>query len=128
MAGLQKPNSTSFKKGKSGNPSGLPKDPQAIAIQEARSQFLLATLSKMAASTRPELKAIIKDESQPAINVIFARVVVDATSGNNNARQVVLERLWGKPKEEIVVATKTTLEQSMQDRPIEELIEIARGA
>lgn len=120
---------TTFKPGQSGNPrGGVPATKDVLVVRQVRDEYLISSLYKMGAATKPTLQAIVKDPSSIMFDVMFAQCWLDAGKGNDKARQVIVERLWGKVSDQIAVDVKTTLKDSMADMPTADLVKLAQGA
>ncbi len=85
----------------------------------------MEALQKMGRMDRDNLSSIIKDPDTQMFDLIYANIVANAAKGEKDARQVMMERLWGKPKE-----TELTLpHQELLSRiPLADLVELARKA
>src|SRR5258707_605126 len=86
-----------FKKGQSGNPKGRPKTKGAL--QEFRTcsyEDFIRKLQKYGAFTVDEMEVELQRTDIPMFDLMFAKVVADAATGNAVARSVILERLWGR--------------------------------
>ena len=46
-----------------------------------------------------EINKLIKKEDTPSFQIIFGKVMIEATEGNLKAVDLLFTRLWGKPKE-----------------------------
>lgn len=95
-------NSGSFKKGISGNPSGLPKG--GLALRHAA-----------------------RERSLDALNVLI-KVMEDEGATNRDrayAANCVLDRAFGKPRQEVDMVDKTRRAEELSD---EQLVQIISGA
>jgi hypothetical protein len=103
MAKGKKTGGRDFKKGQRGGP-GAPKLPTEIkeAAKFCR-KTLQAKLKEMMVATTDELDALVKDKTQPAVNVIFARLISKAAKGDLACANAVLDRSVGKVKENIEI-------------------------
>ncbi len=120
---------SAFKPGQSGNPRGYrPATKEVKAIRLMRDEYLVTQLYKMGTETKPVLQAIIKNPESIMFDVMFAKCWLQAGDGNDRARQVIVERLWGKVSDQVAVDVKTTLKDSMADMPTEDLVKLAQGA
>ncbi len=73
------------------------------------------------------MKARVQDPNAKMFDVIFGRILYDASQGKSDARNVLLERLWGKVKDNDMHSVPFAAEQELMNRiPITELIELAR--
>lgn len=115
-----------FKPGVSGNPGGRPKDPVVKAIRETTLRDFLKKLQELGKKSKDEIELIVEDSKTPMFDLVFARILVDAANGKSDARQVLLDRLWGKVKEMDITANFSAEHELMRSIPIVELIELAR--
>lgn len=116
-----------FPKGVSGNPGGKKKiAPEIKAFQETTYKDFIAKLQIFGTWPSADLIKLIDDPQTIVFDKIFARILVDAGEGKSDARQVLIERLWGKVKE-MEATTAFAAEQEMMKRiPISELVELAK--
>ncbi len=116
-----------FKPGQSGNPGGKKKqDPEIKQFRETTYKDFVTGLQKYGDMDKAQLKAEVRRPDIRAFDLIFARVVDQATDGEKDARAVLLDRLWGKPKETEFGAIA---HQELLSRiPLSDLIELARKA
>ncbi len=117
---------TQFKKGKSGNPGGgKALSAEVREFKKTSYEDFCNGVQAYGEMTKKNLKAEIKRDDIRAFDLIFARVVDQAGEGEKDARAVLLDRLWGKPKETDIVPFAA--EQELMKRiPIAELVELAR--
>lgn len=115
-----------FAKGNNANPGGRPKlDPKTKEFKKTSYEDFCNGVQTYGEMSKDELKAEVKRKDIRAFDLIFARVVDQASEGEKDARAVLLDRLWGKPKETDIVPFAA--EQELMKRiPITELIELAR--
>lgn len=115
-----------FQKGVSGNPGGgRKKDPLIKQFQDTTYKEFVESLQLYGKMKREQVAAIAKDPETKMFDLIFVNIVAKAAQGDKDARAVLMDRLWGKPKE-----TDLNLpHQELLSRiPIEKLIELAREA
>jgi hypothetical protein len=92
--------STSFKKGQSGNPSGLAKDAGKLQAKEQAKQAIADLQAAMRALTplaAERLEAVLRNDKAPAAAV-------------TKAIEIVFDRGWGRAKETIDLNAKMSLE------------------
>lgn len=119
---------TQFKKGLSGNPSGRPKrDPFISAVKETTYKEFITALHKYGNLTRKEIAQELARPNATMFEVMFGQIVASAARGDKEARQVLLERLWGKVKEHLEIET-SPLKDAMKRKSTEELLEIIKTA
>ena len=82
-----------FKPGKSGNPNGRPK---SVKIFRDLTETILAEPFEDAIGLYPQYKGISKGE------VILRQLVNKAAYGDHTATKELLDRLLGKPKQQMV--------------------------
>lgn len=91
-----------FPKGKSGNKGGRPKKNPIIAkFKETTYEDFIFQLQRYGVLTKDQMKEDLKRPDCTMFEHIFGRIVIDAAQGEKDARQVLLDRLWGKVKEKI---------------------------
>ncbi len=118
---------TQFKKGVSGNPSGRPKADKTVRqFQETTYKDFISKLQLFGGMAKSELKQVVDDPSTAVFDLIFARILYDAMAGKSDARQVLLDRLWGKVKEMEATNTFFSEQEVLRQIPIKELIELAK--
>lgn len=89
-----------FPKGSSGNPGGRNKiDPEISKFKQMTYQDFIDKLQEFGALNTTQLKAVVENKETPVFQLIFARILFEAQKGNMKAMQMLLERLWGKPKD-----------------------------
>ncbi len=100
MANHSPPDEFKFKKGQSGNPGGRPKVPDEIKkLRQMTYQEFLDALQKYGVMTREDVEAHLKRKETTCFEHIFGKVIIDACDGEKDARNLLIERLWGKVKE-----------------------------
>lgn len=117
---------TRFKKGVSGNPGGRNCQPKHVIEFKKTTYNEFINKINLYGSMRMDLleQEIAKDEIL-AFDCMFATVVYKAAKGDKNMVDVITERLWGKPKEEMAPAFAAE-QEFLKQIPISELIAIAR--
>jgi hypothetical protein len=70
---------------------------------------LQAKLKEMMVATTADLDVIIKDKNEPAVNVIFARLISKAAKGDLACANAILDRSVGKVKENIEIELPTPM-------------------
>lgn len=116
-----------FPKGVSGNPGGKKKiAPEIRAFQETTYKDFISKLQVFGSWPSKDLIVLIKDPMTTVFDKIFARILVDAGEGKSDARQVLIERLWGKVKEMEATTAFASEQEIMRRIPIHELVELAK--
>ena len=102
-----------FQKGQSGNPGGgRKKDPLIEQFKETTYKDFLAGLQKYGKLSREEMQRELMRPDATMFEIMFGQIVASAAKGDKDARQVLLDRLWGKIKE---TAMPVTLENSQAE-------------
>jgi hypothetical protein len=119
---------TQFKKGVSGNPSGRKKaNPIVSAIKETSYIQFLEGLQKYGALSRTELQAELQRPDATMFEIMFGQIVASAAKGDKDARQVLLDRLWGKVKDKVEYSDVSDIERDKIKRmSMNELIETVK--
>lgn len=95
-----------FKKGQSGNPLGPRIDPVVKAFRETKYKDFINGLQKYGSIPPKEIKKDIAEGTDlPAFEVMFARIVLQASEGDKTALQILTDRLWGKVKDSVEIST-----------------------
>lgn len=116
-----------FEKGNCANPGGRPKkDPMVREFQETSYKDFVSKLQQFGSMPKEELKEIVKDPQTTVFDLVFARILFDAAQGKADARQVLLDRLWGKVKEMEITPVFDDEHNMMRRIPVAELILLAR--
>jgi hypothetical protein len=101
-----------FKKGQSGNPKGRPKLPPEIKILRSLDlATFLSELHDLWRAPRCELERILDNKDAEAGRGALARALFNATKGDLDALELLLNRLLGKVPDKV--------EMSHGDRPLE---------
>lgn len=96
----QPPEHTKWKPGVSGNPGGKSnKDAEIKAFKECTYKEFIDKLQHFGYLTQLEMKQIIQDPKTPMFDLVFSRILFDASRGKQYAVAVLLDRLWGKVKD-----------------------------
>jgi hypothetical protein len=92
-----------YKKGQSGNPEGGRKHNPVMRKLKALTNEQVAEIGTLILEGNlPELQAIAKDDTAPALKVLIASVVAKAMQrGDAHALNIILDRIAGKVKERI---------------------------
>jgi len=119
-----------FKKGQSGNPNGKPKkDPIIREFQATTYKDFILKLQKYGTFSKEELKEIVDNPKTQTFDLIFIRILYDAMHGKADARQVLLERLWGKVKDHMQIDLESeNNKEDLRKLPIQELLQLVRKA
>lgn len=87
----------------------------------------LDSLQRFGQMTHKELDVELKREDATVFEHIFASVVAAAATGDKDCRQIVLERLWGKPKDEAAVQREVH-DEDLRRVPREKIVALLREA
>lgn len=91
-----------YKKGQSGNPGGVPKAAGRIkAFRELTYQQFIDSLQRFGNFSPAEIEKELKRPDITMFEMMFARIVKEAAEGKEASRELLINRLWGKVKEEI---------------------------
>lgn len=107
-----------FPKGQSGNPGGKPKKDLAIkAFRETTYDQFIANLQKYGSLSREQMAEELRRPDATMFELMFGNIVASAAKGDDRARQLLIDRLWGKVKENIDfnVRLKTMSDQELLD-------------
>lgn len=96
-----------FKPGQSGNPGGVPLNPIAKALKELTVQTYREVIELVLTGNIDALKAMIKDQKTPAIQVGVATAFMKAIqTGDYGVIERIAERIVGKIPDEINLVSK----------------------
>lgn len=97
-----------FEPGKSGNPSGFSKKKRAeVAFKQTSYEDFINKLQEFGCLNPTQMKEKVQDPEAKMFDVIFGRIIYDASQGKADARQILLERLWGKVKDRVEHSSST---------------------
>lgn len=121
-----------FEKGNNANPGGRPKkDPKIAAFQISKYEDFIENMQIFGDMPMRQLSIEKNNEDMPAFAAVCANIVYDAAWGGKefrkDARQILLERIWGKPKE-TDLNPFTDLHDMMKQIPLSELVGLMRNA
>jgi hypothetical protein len=110
-----------FQKGRSGNPGGRPKAEEDIQrFKLVTLQDFMTHLTKYGALNRQEIAQEIARPEATMFELVVGNIVAGAAKGDKNARQVLLERLWGKVKEQMEYSAGSNTQVIVQLPPKDE--------
>ncbi len=119
-----------FKKGQSGNPNGRPKiDPELKHFRELTYKEFINQLQKYGWQTPDQIKQDLERTDVTMFERIFGKIILQAADGEKDGRQVFLERLWGKVKDQVEVmqtSTNSEAEELLKKIPMAELVALAK--
>lgn len=116
------PKHTQFKKGKSGNPKGRPKDQLGKVMRQLTAEEFAEIANLIIKGSIEDLRKIARDDKQTALKVMIAATAVKIISkGDMSSLDTLLNRLVGKVKDQVSmdVTTKTAVSE-------EQLIQMAK--
>lgn len=117
-----------FQKGVSGNPSGKPRqDPTIRAFKETTYKDFITHLQRYGSFSAAEMKADLERPDATMFELIFGKIIAQAAAGEKDGRQVLLERLWGKVKEEVRLEQSNPIKEAMSQLSAEELLKLIRS-
>jgi hypothetical protein len=97
-----------FKKGVSGNPGGRKKiNPLISEFKKTSYEDFITQLQKYGSLSKDEMQQDIARKDATMFEIIFGRIIIDAAKGEKDARNCLLERLWGKAKDKAEHSTDT---------------------
>jgi len=84
----------------------------------------VSALAKVSHMSVPEIAAVAESNELPALHVLMGKIVLDAIEGNNHARTILLDRLFGKVADAVDVSHSLEIDPELARIPEEKLIEI----
>ena len=113
-----------FVKGKSGNISGRPKmDPALKKFKETTYKDFLGGLQKYGAYSPKEMEAELERANITMFEMMFGNIVYTAAKGDKDARALLLDRLWGKVKDQVQSDTNPLTEE-LKQLTLKQLLEL----
>lgn len=120
------PKHSQFKKGQSGNPGGVPKDPVKAALKKLTVESYRDIVELTLAGNVDQLGEIVKDKTQPALKVAIAAAILTAIrKGDVQTVEKLLERVIGKVPEVVRVTgavANTDLNSSEDKKKVRDLV------
>ncbi len=111
-----------FQKGQSGNPGGKQKaDPVIQQFKQTSYKDFINQLQKYGTLSRTEMAVELQRPDATMFEIMFGQIVASAAKGDKDARQVLLERLWGKVKEIHEVNGDDVMREKLRTMPMSEL-------
>lgn len=94
---------TQFKKGVSGNPAGRVKLPDEVKeAKKLNHNAMVLALNKFLTWPTEELEAFTKDTSNPVLEMVIAKILVNAHKNGDHMRlNFIFDRLIGKVQDKI---------------------------
>jgi len=117
-----------YVKGQSGNPSGRKKeDPLIRKVKETTYKEFLEGLQLYGTLSREEMQKELQRPDATMFELMFGQIVASAAKGDKDARQVLLDRLWGKVKDKVEYSDVSDIERDKIKRmSMNELIETVK--
>lgn len=114
-------------KGQSGNPRGRPKTaPIFREFREKSYQDFIASLRLYGSENKAQIQARLDDPETPMFQRIFLTMVQRAEFDHDYLK-TLLERLWGKVKDEVRVENVNPVREELQALSVVDLMEIIRS-
>lgn len=111
------PKHTQFKKGQSGNPSGINLSPEKRALKELTVASLAEAIKKTLTCTEEEIVALLADPSTTVGHKVILRAALDAAhNGEYGKFDHILERAIGKVATKVDMTSGGLPLQSSADR------------
>lgn len=111
-----------FKPGQSGNPGGYSKKKrEQMAFKRISYEDFITKLQTYGASPQSALDAVIKDPATSAFDLMFVKIFNDAINGKADARNIIIERLWGKVKSHVELSHFNDTEAEVQRAELRKL-------
>jgi dsRNA-specific ribonuclease len=118
-----------FKAGQSGNPKGRPSvAPEIRQAKKITHDDFLNDLRKYGTMSRADLDAELLREDVSNFEALAATIVKDAVKGNKDARQVLLERLFGKVKDSLEINNTKDIDDKLDQIHKDEIVRLLRSA
>ncbi len=115
-----------YVKGKSGNPRGVNGspafDPKIRQFKETAYRDFIDALQLYGFMTPAELEAELQNPKISNFNLMFGNLVRSASAGDKDARQLLIDRLWGR------VAADPAMQINFSAIPTDKLYELAGKA
>lgn len=117
-----------FQPGQSGNPGGKrPMDPALKELKHLSYQDFLASLHRYGYMTASQTELEVNRPDLTHFERLSLNVVVTAANGDKDARNVLLERLWGKVKDTIDIAHRD-LDQELEKVNRDKIVQLLKEA
>jgi hypothetical protein len=117
-----------FPKGKSGNPGGVPKKDLVVrAFRETTFQQFIDNLQKYGSLSREEMARELQRPDATMFELMFGNIVASAAKGDDRARTLLIERLWGRVKEVVEQRVGPIDDEDYRQLTREEIILIAKS-
>lgn len=121
------PIETRWKKGQSGNPGGVPKRRKDVHVfRQTTYEDFIDNLKYFGSLTKEEMQEDLTHAETTMFEHVFGKMVMQAADGDERARNELLNRLWGKPKEILDMSQIITAKLAMLSN--EELIKLAKDS
>lgn len=123
------PNNKPFPKGVSGNPNGRPrKFVSTLKAMGYKNSEVADSIQSMLAMTLDELKEVYQNPLSTVLEKTVAGAIKKSIEkGDLNSIEVLLSRVFGKPKESVKIDTPVPENSPIRQLSLEELKALARS-
>lgn len=119
------PKNQLWKPGQSGNPSGRRKESAALTrFRETTNEQFIEALQRYGHMHFGALKQEMSRDDVDSFDRLFGGIILDSINGDDKARQLLIDRLFGKVKENLGISIEHKY-QSMSDAELLKLSEAA---
>jgi hypothetical protein len=112
-----------FKKGWKGGPGAPPSPPEINKLATLTKKEALALLGSMLQKPMEEVQAILVNPKLRAFDHVTAAIVLKSVDGNAAYLKEMLDRLYGKVKEDIQVSVRPKIIHNLDGGSVELLME-----
>lgn len=102
--------------------------PEMKQFRETSYHDFLQHLHRYGSMTKEQIATEMRRPGTTMFEMMFGNLVINAAKGEKDARRVLLERLWGKPKEDITLNLRDVATNDLIKMAQECMSELAEGA